>query len=268
MLDYLIKVIFVGCLVFSSSSYANQEVKRVEQPIKLVFAINDPGAPPYLYFDEKRHRYQGIVPDFFASFPEDEKFKVVFLDSNRSRNEHLVLAGKADIFLSSPAWLNEPEEVLFSNELLLHKSFLYSLTQFNQPFSLSTISQKLICARRGYVYPSLTQSFTDGKLIRVDSSAQITIVNMLLKGRCDYAVMNEYNANSVINQTQFCGQTFYKSPSSVHDTSLVFVINKDLEHILPALNRQWRTFRESGQLSNSIRLNGGIYDSASANRCK
>ncbi|MFA3792779.1 substrate-binding periplasmic protein [Aliiglaciecola sp. SL4] len=267
MLELLKKVVFFSCLIICSKSFASQHPEQIKSPGKLVFAINDPGAPPYLYFDEKRNVYQGIVPDFFDSFDDDKKFDVVYLDSNRSRNEHLVIAGKADVFLSSPAWLSQPDKVLFSNELLLHKSYFYSLTPFAQHFSLSSVSKKLICVRRGYVYPSLMQLFKEKKLIRVDSSEQHTITNMLQKGRCDYAVMNEYNANSVINQKPFCGTTFYKSPNSVHDTPLVFVVNKELNHIIPTLNRQWRSFQESGQLKNSIRLNGGIYNGAANENC-
>ncbi len=261
------KILLVGSLIFWGTLNASPNSVQKNGASKILFAINDPGSPPYLYFDDENRRYQGIIVDFFNSFTEENRFDVQFLDSSRARNEYLVLNGKADLFLSSPVWLDNPDEVLYSDDLILHKTFLYSVNQFSQPFSLSTLPKSLICARRGYIYPSLTQLFKDKKLIRVDSSSQIAIANMLVKGRCDYAVMNEYNANAVLNQKQFCDTTFYQSPNSIHEAPLAFVINKQRSDIISNLNQQWRIFQNSGQLSDSIRFHGGATELASKTSC-
>ncbi|GAC15986.1 substrate-binding periplasmic protein [Aliiglaciecola lipolytica] len=267
MQKYFTKIWLIGSLIFCGTLYANQNANQTKGPTKLIFAINDPGSPPYLYFDKVNKGYRGIIADFFNSFTEDNTLDVRYLDSSRARNEYLVLNGKADFFLSSPAWLDNPDNILLSDELLLHRSFFYSISPFSQPFSLTTLPKNLICTRRGYIYPSLSQLFKDKKLIRVDSSSQITITNMLIKGRCDYAVMNEYNANSVLNLKQFCGINFYQSPNSIHDAPLTFVINKQSRDIIPTLNDQWRIFQNSGQLEDSIRVHGGTSDLDSQKNC-
>ena len=54
---------------------------------KVRFAVNTPGAAPYLYYDENSKRYEGIVVDFFNSGELLNQFQVIYLDSNRTRSE-------------------------------------------------------------------------------------------------------------------------------------------------------------------------------------
>lgn len=170
---------------------------------KLTFAVNFPGSPPYLYIDKDSEQYVGLVVDFFKTMQDATGLTVEYMDVNRERSEQFVYQGKADAFLSSTAWLKHPEKAISTIKLSDNITYLYSTTPFPQAFTLDSLSTEYICTRNSYVYPTL-QRYFDNSGRRVDSSSQATMLSMMLGGRCDYAVINQYNALSLFNAAPFC----------------------------------------------------------------
>lgn len=224
----------------------------------IVFAISAPSSAPYLYYDPEKLAYQGVVVDFFASFSAEDGYLVAYLDSSRARNEHYVASGKADMFLSSPRWLENPQKLIFSEAMLSHKTFLYATSLIDPAFEISSLPGKLFCTRISYVYPTLEGFFQINKYTRVDSSSQNTMTKMLLKGRCDYAVMNEFSAMAVLHSAAFCDAKFYQSPAAIDDVPLRLAIRPSLAEQLPNINRQLHNFRKSGALKKSIESHSGL----------
>lgn len=222
------------------------------EPRKLLFAVNSPGSAPYLYYDVKQQKYLGVVADFFQSLVEDKVVKIEFLDSNRIRSEMFVYEGSADIFLSSKSWLSKPDDMLSSATLLLHHSYLYGMSEFDPKFELKNQSNKRVCTKRGYHYPMLAPLFQRKNLIRTDSTSQSTMLDMLIKGRCDYAIFNEHNAFHLFSTREFCSKEIFRSPKPTSSVKLSFILSKAQSISLPIINDRITQFKANKELEASL----------------
>jgi ABC-type amino acid transport substrate-binding protein len=162
------------------------------------------------------------------------------------------MSKEADLFFGSAIWLENPKKFIYSNTIMPHVSYMYSTKKFQDQFSLNAHNGALICTRRAYSYPLLQPYFDDGKLVRVDSSSQQSIVNMLSKERCDFAVMSEENARGVMFDSVFCQSEFYQSPLPVMSDEVGFIINENLTQTRNKINQQLLTFINSGARDMSI----------------
>ena len=88
--------------------------------------------------------------------------------------------------------------------------------------------------------------------MRVDSSSQQSIVSMLSKGRCDFAIMSEENARGVMFDSVFCQNEFYQSPLPVMSDEVGFIINENLTQTRDKINQQLLAFINSGARDKSI----------------
>lgn len=220
--------------------------------VKMTLAINAPGSAPYLYLDEKSQTYKGVVADFIAVLAAKSHIKIEYLETSRSRAEGFTRTGVNDLFLSSKAWLSSKEGFIFSDPFIEHKSYLYSVKPFEVDFDLAKLKNELVCTRYGYTYPVLQAFFESGNIVRVNSSSQLTMTSMLVKNRCDYSIMNEFNARAAFLLPSTCDTTFFQSPELISKVDLVFVINPKQQAHLPELNRQLRDFIISGQRDKAI----------------
>ncbi|ASP48579.1 substrate-binding periplasmic protein [Cognaticolwellia beringensis] len=233
-------------------SHANAKTHHIK------FAVNSPGTAPYIYYDFISGKYQGVVVDFFASLEESGSFKVEYLDSNRARAEKMLSHGTADIFLSSSVWLEQPENYLFSNTLMSHNSYMYSTFAFNQAFNPNQSQRASICARRNFTYPILSHYFDNNMLIRVDSSSQTTMAVMLAKGRCDFAIMSDDNARTIMYNSEFCDIEFYQSPNVISAVDISFVIRPELSDVKKQVDELLAIFISSGKRDKSVQQHVGI----------
>ena len=122
-------------------------------------------------------------------------------------------SGKIDGFFSSVAWLENPHKLIKSRNIKAHKSYLYSTRPFATDFTLSDIKDSSICTRKHYKYPSVSTLFDNGSAQRIDTSERLHMLNMLIKNRCQYSIMHQYNADFLINSLQFNSTPIYRSPS-------------------------------------------------------
>jgi polar amino acid transport system substrate-binding protein len=241
--------IFLLLALFCISAISSQKAEIVT----LTIVVNAPGSPPYLYYDLDSQSYQGVVVDFFSELEKDEILMAKFVDSNRSRSEKFIIDGKADMMLTSQYWLDTPEQLIFSDKISAHRSYLYSLSPFNPDFTLQTIKKMRVCSRQGFIYPGLHPYFENNQLVRIDSSSQVTMTRMLQKGRCDYAVMNDHNAAAIFAEQDYCQNTIYQSPVPNDTVDMLFAMRMGMRSIRTLINQQIKVFSESGELNASVR---------------
>lgn len=221
-------------------------------PRHISFAVSTPGSPPFAYLDKDKKHYLGISRDFFNELELSEELKVMFVDSNRSRSELYAVEGKVDVFLSNPLWLDNPSSFITSEIIMPHNIYLYSTSPFDEDFTLSKLANKRVCTRTEFIYSGLSSYFADKTLIRVDASSQISMANMLFNQRCDYAIMNEFNAAVTYSSSDFCHKPVYQSPLPTSSVDLVFVMRPALHWLKDLIDKQLAIFKESGQLANSL----------------
>ncbi|MDC8829280.1 substrate-binding periplasmic protein [Alteromonas gilva] len=223
------------------------------------FAINSPGSAPYLYFDPETRQYKGVVVDFFASFADREQLAMRYQDSSRARNELLVKEGKSDMFLAARVWLDNPDSFIYSDKLMSHASFMYATKPFSSPFIPEEHPGATVCTRRGFIYPVLQRYFANEQngLSRVNSISQTTMAMMLARERCQFAIMNEQNALSILTHSRFCDTDFYQSPNVISEVDLVLVIRPERRDAQELINKYIAEFIHSGQLEASVARHSG-----------
>jgi len=234
---------FLCCLTTSAGASANHSFN---------FAINSPGSPPYLYLDKTTNRYKGLIPDLLSEVSKQHSITINYVDSNQQRTEILLSSGAIDGFFSSEAWLENPRKLINSRNITAHKSYLYSIRPFAQDFILSDIKGSSICTRKNYGYPSTSAFFDNGSAQRVDSSERLSMLNMLIKNRCQYTIMHQYNADSLINSEQFSDTLIYRSPLPTNVVYMSIFLRPELVHIKHYIDSVVVAMESNGKLDDSI----------------
>ncbi|MDP5032466.1 MAG: ABC transporter substrate-binding protein [Paraglaciecola sp.] len=218
----------------------------------LVISVNSPGSMPYLYFDAKNQKYAGLVVDFFVQLHEQGLFDTEYIDSNQMRSEQFLLSGKADIYLANKAWLAQADKFIFSEPIIQHATYLYSLSPFDESFSTTNLNNKLICTHQNFIYSGLTDSFAEKKIKRVDASDQQTMATMFKNGRCDYMAMNNYNAAEIFSKQTYCDIKVYQSPQPTSMVNLYFVMRPEFTEVKSVIDQYLHVFKNSGKAEKSL----------------
>ncbi|MDO6566413.1 transporter substrate-binding domain-containing protein [Alteromonas sp. 1_MG-2023] len=216
------------------------------------FGVNSPGSYPYLYLNEKNSDYSGIVVRIFEHLQKQSGINADYIDSNSARTEAFVRSGDFDLFLTTPLWLQKPEKLIFTDPVVSHQTFLYSATPFDANALLQDLIPAKICTREGFVYSGLTEYFERGDFVRIEASSQKLMASMLVANRCDYAVLNNYNAWQVFSQPEVCEQKSYQSPQPTSTVNLVFGMRPALESLRQRINSFLAESKRSGVLDSII----------------
>ena len=224
----------------------------------LRFIVNHPGSAPYLYFDESQQKYQGVIPDILEELIANGKLDIKYISNSRKRSEEYMYQGTADLIMLSHTWLKEPDKLIATVPLLQHRSFLYKATPFSDEFSLDTANkQSTLCTRIGFIYPNLAPYIKKGRLIRIDSSNQLSMFRMLFKNRCDLAVMNEFNALNLMNSPFFKDKTLFSSKSPISAVPLNIILRPELITTKNLLNEHIKKLKEKNEIQHFIKRHIG-----------
>lgn len=229
-----------GMLVISGLKVQASEART------LTVTVNEHGSVPYLYFDERKQAYLGLVPDFLNTLAEKDHFTIEYIDAQQRRSERNLLEGKADLYMANPGWLTHPDRLIASASLISHATYLYSAHPFPQDFSVTQASGATVCTHRTYVYTGIESLFENGTLVRVDSLNHDTMAKMLARGRCDYAVYNDYNAMDVLYAPDLCSVSIYQSPQPTSEIDLPLVMRSDATDLKALIDRRLREWIDSG----------------------
>lgn len=223
------------------------------EPCTLTLAVNSPGTPPHLFYNEELGIYDGVIPDLLRFAEEEGSFKIVYVDSHRSRNEYFVAAGRFDMFYSSVDWVKEPEKLISTIPIFKHSSHLYSLEPFPDDFELNAETKSRVCARRGFSYPGLDEWFENGKLIRIDSTSHHTMLDMLELGRCDMAELNRKNMLAMLKVEKFKHLTFYQHKKPTSEVPASLIMNPARVEERDLLNKYIKAFLDAGRYEPSLK---------------
>jgi ABC-type amino acid transport substrate-binding protein len=75
---------------------------------------------------------------------------------------------------------------------------------------------------------------------------------MLVNGRCDYAILSNYNASAVFTSPEFCATTIYQSPQPTSIVNLTINMRPELQHIKKQIDKKLDYFISSGGASKSL----------------
>jgi len=219
----------------------------------LLFVISHPGSKPYLYYNESKKVYEGIIPDILEELINSSEINVKFISNNRQRSEEYMYSGNADLMMLSKSWLSKPEQLIATVPILQHRSFLYQSKPFSENFLLDNAPKKAtVCTREGFRYPNLDKHFKNKTLVRVDSSSQLYMLKMLFKERCDFTIMNEYVAMNLVNSPFFEDEEIYPSPAPISSVPINIILRPTLVKEKQLLDEHILALQKSGEFEQII----------------
>jgi polar amino acid transport system substrate-binding protein len=219
----------------------------------LKFVLYYPQVPPYMYQEAQNQQVVGLVPDLLRDFFTQKQIKIEFILDNRRGAEHRLYSGDVDAMLMASEWAVHPEQLLFSEPVLAHRDFLFSMQPFDskkQPEQW--LSGKKVCTRQYYVYDALEPYFRKSGTQRVDSSSELAQLRMLQNGRCDYAYLNEHVAKWIASH-QLTEAHLHQSPLDFGLVGLTIAFHPRWQQYLPELNQYLKKVREQGLIDEKLR---------------
>lgn len=229
------------CMVFSLVTYS----VKATTPVKFLVWSDD--LAPILYLDQQGKDYKGIVVDILSGGDTP----VIFSKYNRNRGEDALYAGELDVTILSREWLQHPDKLVYSVPIYVHKEFLYA----NQPIAdkpiVDLLRDKLICTRRGYVYPKIDSLFKNKISLRIDSHIETTQFEMLRRDRCDFVVTNEFVGQWILAKNNW-GKDIYRGKMPINEVDFTFAIHPKNHSFVARLNQRIKELRQSGELQQFI----------------
>ena len=219
---------------------------------KLKFVLYYPQVPPYMYQEADSQKVVGLVPDLIRDFFSHEQIQVEFILDNRRGAEHRLYSGDVDAMLMAREWAVNPELLLFSEPVLVHRDYLFSMQPFKADDKAEQwLADKKVCTRQYYVYEALDPHFLKSGTKRIDSSSELAQLRMLQNGRCDYAYLNEHVAKWIASH-QLSDATLYQSPLGFGMVGLTIALHPRWQAYIPGLNQYLQKARQQGVIEEKL----------------
>jgi len=219
---------------------------------KLKFVLYYPQVPPYMYQEANSQQVVGLVPDLLLDYFSEEQIQVEFILDNRRGAEHRLYSGDVDAMLMAKEWAVSPELLLFSDPVLIHRDYLFSMQPFNAAHKPEQwLADKKVCTRQYYVYEALEPHFIKSGTKRIDSSSELAQLRMLQNGRCDYAYLNEHVAKWLAAH-QMSEAILYQSPQGFGMVGLTIALHPRWQAYLPGLNQYLQKARQQGIIEQKL----------------
>ena len=210
--------------------------------------------PPYIYQDGTSE-YIGILPQLAKALSRELSLELIYFPTPRKGLEKSVIDGRADMTWLSPDWVGDEKRLLFSDPVLLHREFLYSLSSFNESDEpLDWLKGKTVCIRQDYSYPSLMPFIESGVAQKFSVSSQSSLFKLLQKGRCDLLYMNENKATWKIRGLGIEDKV-WRSKYPLNEAKLSFVFSQKWQSEMPRINQALSKIKNSGELDNIVQSN-------------
>ena len=242
-------ILLVCCL--SLSTGLTQAENHLGQDRAMRFAVIYTDEPHYAY-SIQQSQYSGIVPKLVEALGRELGFEVEFLPTSRKGLEASVINGQADFSWLAQEWVENSENLVFSDPVLKHREFLYSLKPFysgDKPEDW--VRGKTICVHQDYKYPLLTPFFDQkiAKPIAVSSQAQITA--LFLSKKCDLLYTNEYRTNWAFKDLS-PEIVIFRSAQPLEQTYQTFMFNKSWHGEMSKINQAIDKIKQSGELQKIV----------------
>ena len=249
---YMLSMVVAGLVagVWADGTAQAKQAKADE----LRFVLYYPQVPPYMYQDAKTQRVVGVVPELLQDYFAQQQIKVNFVADNRTRAEHRLYQGDVDAMLVAKEWTQQPQRLVFSEPLLEHQDYLFSLQPTAAQGELvDWVKGKSVCTRQYYVYQALAPLFDSHNAVRVDSSDEEAQMKMLLNGRCDFAYMNDNVANWLL-KNRFPERHVYHSATGFGGVGLTIAFTPRWAPYLKSFNQYLQQQKRDGSIEQWLKF--------------
>lgn len=247
----LLRLFKVSCLLvviwLLSISTPVGALHLIDSTKQLRLAVIYNQEPPFFYTDENQQP-KGILPSLASALSRELGLELVIVPAPRKGLEKAIVVEQADIALMSIEWVENPQEMIFSESILTHKDYLYSLTPLdNKGGPKGWLKDKTVCIREDYQYPVLHQFFEQGYGKASYVSGQVPLIKLLEMGGCDLLVMSENRAQWMKSALNFTPPIWH-SPIALEETEMTFMLNKKYIEFMPKINQALARVKQTGEL--------------------
>ncbi len=217
----------------------------------IIFNTTPKGYPPYM-IKEASKQERGIMVEVLQNIATKLGYAVETKGIPTKRVDNLIIKGGLDATARAKEWANNPEDYEFTDVIVRARDVLFSLNK--NPITFRTIDDLLdkdIGTNLGYSYPILEPYFKDNRIRRNDTANGTAMLNMVLKGRTDAAVINELVAKWIIMQNQW-QNNFAISSKEVGGFDYRIMFNKKWKSFVKKFNKELTLMKQNGELERII----------------
>ena len=227
----LLAICFLAVLFIAATPFAH-----IGAAENLRVMLHSGSFPPY-YFAEGDSR-TGIVKDVFNAFGKETGDTIEFVRCPFNRSQRKFDAGEIDIEpMSNPAWRQSAKVLgVYSKPFAVSDSIVLFDADDAVPLDYpDKLLGRTIGTVRGYYYPLFSPYFSDGTMSAHVLENENKLIQLLLAGRLDQALMNKDFALYQIKERKLGNRLVVSKPYDSLDMMIRFHPSK--KEALPRFNR-------------------------------
>lgn len=207
--------------------------------------------PPFFYTDEN-NLAKGIVPSLANALSRELGLELLIVPAPRKNIEKAIITEQADIALMPIEWANYTDLLIFSESVMTHNDYFYSLSPFDERVGPKEwLKDKTVCVRQDYQYPVLYKFFEQGYGQAKFVSGQVPLLKLLEMGGCDLLFMSEDRAQWM-KSTLNLSTPIWQSPQALEKTEMTFMLDRKYRDVMPRINQALAKIKQSGELDSIL----------------
>ncbi|UCJ14858.1 transporter substrate-binding domain-containing protein [Pseudomonas sp. MM211] len=205
---------------------------------------------PYSYQDDDGQA-KGIAVDIVRKVMAQNGHEVNFVFYPANRLNRLLDEGRLDLnYADSPLWntADAGERFVYSQPYLQIREYLYFLSDHPaRLLPLEKLQGLRIGIVRGYAYQSLEAPLKDKRLVKVETSREPALLDLLMLGRVDAIVVVDDVFAELLTARHLEHKRFVRG-AKLSDAPLVIKLQRQHANQLPGLNAALQTLIRSGEV--------------------
>ena len=161
-----------------------------EKPLAIRYSVVESWTEPYAVVDKDKILIGGAMNDFFEGISEKMNSKYEFRYYSRNRVDSAAESKKIDVrCLANESWVSKPESYFWTSTLFHFANGIIWKKGTPAIRKISDLENKRLGTVTGYVYKSIEELVSLGKLKRIDTLNESINIRLLEKDRIQYTIV-------------------------------------------------------------------------------
>ena len=243
MMKFLLTMLLLSCCI-SSSVFANNKV--------IIFNMKNYDHPPYMMHGATNSP-GGIMYDVLNIIATKHGYTIDLVGVPKTREDRMLKVGAMDAQAIAKEWVKSPDDYVFTDVIIDYRDVIFSNKEAGiSHFDVDNFIGKIMITHLGYSYPLLSPYFNSGKITRMDTLNEESMLGMLAKKRANAAVVNELTGRWLIKQNQQWQDRFVISENDVDSVGYRIMFSKKWAFFIPIFNEELSRLKAQGRLAEII----------------
>lgn len=211
------------------------------------FGYPPAGYPPFV-LEQARGTPGGLMVDILRDAMARWGYGIKGVEAPKKRVETMLLDGRIDVVPRAREWTPDPERFAFTDPVLRVRDVI--VTRSDRRFVYrgpADLQGKSLGTHIGYSYPPLDADLAAGHIKRADAHGEEAMLRMLLAGRTDATVINEFALAWLVKRHAWEGQ-FHIVAGELDAYDLRLMFSPRRADLVPMANAELARMRRDGRL--------------------